>query len=409
MTKEPNKTNSFELIAVHFLKELKAIFTDSGAVLILVGALLIYPVVYSFGYFNEVLSDLPIGVVDLDQTSTSRKYTNMLDASQEVAVSCKPQGLSDAEDMLLNNKINGVFLIPKGFQKDILSGKQTNVAVYADGSYMLKYKAFYTAASYVNAYFGGGIAVKRSMLEGKSFQQAQMANSPLSVQTHILYNPSGAYGSFIMPGLILIIIQQTLLIGIGIVGGTFSESKTSPFVLPLQRRHREILPLIAGKAGAYLFLSAFNICLAVVLVHDWFNYPDKASLIDIGMILFPFLLSVILLGTVVSTLFRHRESAIVFMMFLSPIALFLSGVSWPTSAMPGWLVALSKLLPGTTAVPAYLRLRTMGVGISEVKPELLLLYFQAALYALFTFLYFWVRVSMDRRKERVNSALSIIQ
>ena len=78
--KDKNKINSFELMAFHFKNELKAIFTDSGDVLILVGALLIYPLLYSFGYFNEVLTNLPVGVVDLDQTATSRKYTNMLDA-----------------------------------------------------------------------------------------------------------------------------------------------------------------------------------------------------------------------------------------------------------------------------------------------------------------------------------------
>jgi len=204
-----------------------------------------------------------------------------------------------------------------------------------------------------------------------------------------------------MPGLILIIIQQTLLIGIGILGGTFSESKASPFVLTERRRMREVIPFIFGKVGAYLLISAFNICLALVLVHDWFNYPDKAGMLDVLMLLFPFLLAVIFFGIGLSTLFRHRESAIVFMMFLSPIALFLSGVSWPASAIPDWLVGLSKLLPGTTVVPAYLRLRTMGVSLTDVKPELLFLYRQAAIYAVLTISYIFVRIYIDKRKQKV--------
>jgi len=75
------KINSFELTAIHFTNELKTIFTDGGAVLVLLGAMLIYPILYSFGYFNEVITDLPIGVVDLDQSISSRKYISMLDAS----------------------------------------------------------------------------------------------------------------------------------------------------------------------------------------------------------------------------------------------------------------------------------------------------------------------------------------
>jgi ABC-2 type transport system permease protein len=398
MAKNRNKINSFELMAIHFKNELKSIFTDSGAVLILVGALLIYPVVYSLGYFNEVLTDLPIGVVDLDQSVTSRKYTGMLDAAREVEVTSNPLNLKQAEDLFLANKISGVVLISKDFQKDIFSGKQANVAVYADGSYLLKYKTLYTAASVVNAYFGGGVAVKRYMIEGKSMEQAKISASPFDIQTHMLYNPSGSYGSFVMPGLIIIIIQQTLLIGIGIIGGTFSESKASPFVLPEQKRMREVIPLVFGRVGAYLLISAFNICLALVLVHDWFNYPDKAAMLEVLMLLFPFLLAVIFLGIGLSTLFQHRESAIVFMMFLSPIALFLSGISWPVSAIPDWLVGLSKILPGTNVVPAYLRLRTMGVGISNVKPELLKLYLQAASYAVITISYFYIRLYVEKQK-----------
>jgi ABC-2 type transport system permease protein len=399
-----NIINRLELIAIHFKRELKAIFTDKGALLILVGAMLIYPVIYSIGYFNETLTNIPIGVVDLDHSSASRKYAGMIDASSELVVSCKPADLSSAEELFMANKIAGVILIPKGFQKEVLAGRQTNVAFYADASYFLKYKNEILAATYANAYFGGGISIVRYMTEGKSWQQAKVSNDPLSVHTHILYNPSSAYGSFIMPGLILIIIQQTLLIGIGILGGSFSESKKSPFVLPIQRRRKEILPFLLGKAGAYIFISLFNITIAVVLVHHWFNYPDKASLVSVIMLLFPFLLSTIFLGIGLSTLFIHRESAIVFMVFLSPIAIFLSGLSWPVSAMPDWIVMLSKVMPSTTVVPAYLRLRTMGVGIEDVKQELIYLYIQAAIYAGLTITYFFVRISSmgERRQQSLD-------
>lgn len=387
-------------MAIHFIKELKAIFSDKGALLILVGAMLIYPVIYSIGYFNETMTDLTVGVVDMDHTAASRKYAGMIDASNELAVSCKPDDLKQAEVLFMENKINGVILVPKGFQEEILAGRQANVSVYADASYFLKYKNEILAVTYANAYFSGGVSIKRYMAEGKSFQQAKVSNDPLTAQTHNLYNPSSAYGSFIMPGLILIIIQQTLLIGIGILGGSFSESKKSPFVLPVQKRRKEILPYLMGKTGAYLLISLVNIAIALVMVHHWFNYPDKANTVEVLMLLLPYLLAVIFLGIGLSTLFVHRESAIVFMVFLSPIVLFLSGISWPTSAMPEWIVIISKAMPSSTAVPAYLRLRTMGVGITEIKQELIYLYWQAGFYALLTSVYFYIRINIDKRKLR---------
>jgi ABC-2 type transport system permease protein len=402
MKKEQNKNNRFELVAVHFIKELKAIFNDRGAMLILVGAMVIYPVLYSIGYLNETMTNLSVGVVDLDHSAASRKYAQMIDASSELKVSCKPESLGAAEQLFMTNKINGAVVIPKGFKKEIMAGRTANVAIYADASYFLKYKNEIMAVTYVNAYFGGGISVLHYVAEGKSIQQAKVSNDPMPSQTHILYNPASSYGSFIMPGMILIIIQQTLLIGIGVLGGSFSESKSSPFLLSATNRRKEIVPLLMGKTGAYLFLSLFNIAFALILVHHWFNYPDKANIFDVMLLMFPYLLSVIFLGIGLSTLFKHRESAIVFMVFLSPIALFLSGLSWPVSAMPDWIVSLSKLMPSTTAIPAYLRLRTMGVGISAVKTEVVYLYIQTAIYALVTISIFWFRILADKKSKGIQ-------
>ncbi len=398
MTEKEHNPGSLELIAIHFKQELKEVLADKGAMLILIGAMIIYPLVYSIGYSGEVLTELPVGVVDLDQSSFSRQYSRMLDATNELEVSSNPSSLDEAENLFMKDEIKGVLLIPKGFGKDILDGNQAHVSVYADGSYFLKYKTEILASNMVNSYFNAGVAVQRYMIEDKSFDQAVVASSPISTHTHILYNPSASYGSFVMPGLILIIIQQTLLIGIGILGGSFSASKKTPFLLPENRRRREVLPYLLGKTGAYLLVSLFNVALAVILVHHWFNYPDKGSILHVMMLLFPFLLAVIFLGIALSTLFKHRESAIVFMVFLSPIALFLSGISWPVSAMPEWLVVLSKIFPGTTAIPAYLRLRTMGVGMSDIRHDMIALYIQAAVYAVFTLVYFYLHVYADNSK-----------
>lgn len=411
--KKQNRISGLELVAKHFVNELKAIFTDKGALLILIGAMLIYPIVYSIGYYRETMSDMPVGVVDLDHSEMSRKYISMIDASMELQVTCEPLSLMEAESVFMHYGIGGVVVIPKGFQSDLMSATSTNVAVYADASYFLKYRNTYMAVALVNSYFSGGISVVRYMAEGKSFEQAKIANDPLPVYRHVLYNPASGYASFIMPGLILIIIQQTLLIGIGVLGGSFSESKASPFLLPKEERKKEILPYLTGKSGAYILISLMNISYGVIMIQNWCAYPNKANIVEVLMLLFPFLIAVIFLGIGLATLFKHRESAIIFMVFLSPIALFMSGLSWPSSAMPQWLVGLSKLMPSTTVVPAYLRMRTMGVGIAGVKREILVLYGQAALYVGLTIVYFFTKGIIGTKKgalsrKKKNSKITLL-
>jgi len=75
------------------------------------------------------------------------------------------------------------------------------------------------------------------------------------------------------------------------------------------------------------------------------------------------------MGITFSVLFKRRESSIMFMVFMSPIVIFLSGVSWPASSIPPFLYNLAHLFPSTIMIPAYLRVRSMGVGIYEIRHE----------------------------------------
>lgn len=209
----------------YFFTELKLIFSDAGAVLLFVIAMFIYPLLYAIGYEKETIRELPVAIVDLDHSSTSRQYSRMADATEQLKVTCKPGSIKEAEKLFYEGQVKGVILIPDNFEKDILSGKQTNIVVYCDASFFLLYKQIFSGASFSNGMFNAGIEIKRMISEGKSTAQAKDLQEPLTVSVYNLYNPVGGYGTFVMPGMILIIMQQTLLIGIGMLGGTIREKK----------------------------------------------------------------------------------------------------------------------------------------------------------------------------------------
>jgi ABC-2 type transport system permease protein len=107
----------------------------------------------------------------------------------------------------------------------------------------------------------------------------------------------------------------------------------------------------------------------MVWIHSWFSYPNQGSYLTVLMLTLPFLLSVIFMGITCSVLFKRRESSIMFMVFLSPIVIFLSGISWPAQSIPPFLYNLAHLFPSTIMIPAYLRVRSMGVGLYEIRHE----------------------------------------
>jgi ABC-2 type transport system permease protein len=387
-----------------FVDELKTIFKDNGAMLILFFAVLAYPLVYSIAYKNNVVRDIPVTVVDLDHTSSSRQMVKMLDATKELQVAQEVGSLHEAKQLFWDGNSKGVIMIPEGFEKDLLKGFQTSVSVYCDASYFLLYKETLTGTIQATGTFSAGVEIKRLMAAGSGEEQAMQQRDPMPAKFYYLYNPSGSYGSYVMPGMILIILQQTLLIGIGMIGGAGKERRNNRMVKPGLRVRQGMFSVVFGKGLAYFVIYLANIAYTLVYLSKWFGFPDKGSFTDICILLVPYLFSVIFLGLMISMLFHRREHSIMTLVFVSPIVLFISGLSWPVSSIPPLLYKLSHIFPSTSMIPAFLRIRTMGVSISDVRPELLFLVIQMIVYFILASFAYKITVIRQERLHRKHFA-----
>ena len=369
-----------EMTTQFYRDEFRAIRKDSGAILILMGAMLIYPIVYAIAYKNEVVRELRTTIVDLDRTTTSHQLIKMIEGAEQIDINRVATSLDEAKKDFFEGGSGGIIVIPDNFEKDILNGRQTNVSVFADGSYFLIYRQMLGGSIKAVGTFSAGVEIKKLMMEGKNYNQAAQMRDPLTADIHYLFNQSSGYGSFIMPGLIIIILQQTLLIGIGMVGGTAKERKRDSFMVPDALKPGGVLPILFGKSLSYFTIYAFNCVLTMVWVHSWFNYPNLGSYLSVMLLSIPFLLSVTFMGITLSVLFKRRESSMIFMIFLSPIVMFLSGISWPTSSLPPIVYTLAHAFPSTIVVPAYLRIRNLRVGMQDVNHEYFMLLIQMCFY-----------------------------
>ncbi len=361
--------------------EFRDIRKDSGAILILVGAMMIYPIIYAIAYQNEVVRELKTIVVDLDRTTTSHQLIKMLEGAEQIEINRVAVSLDEAKDDFFEGNSGGIVVIPENFEKNILNGNQADVLVLADGSYFLIYRQLISGSVKAVGTFSAGVEIKKLMMEGKTYNQVSQLRDPLVADFHYWFNPSSGYGSSMMPGIIIIILQQTLLIGIGMLGGTAKEKKQDSFLVPVSLKKGGVLPILFGKSLAYLTIYAVNCVITMIWVHSWFSYPNQGSYFTVLMLTLPFVLSVIFMGITCSVLFKRRESSIMFMVFLSPIVIFLSGVSWPASSIPSFLYNMAHLFPSTIMIPAYLRVRSMGVGMYEIRHE----YFQLLIQMIFYF------------------------
>jgi len=390
----------FELTWFSFVDELKTIFKDQGAMLILLLAVFAYPLVYSVAYKNNVVRNIPVSIVDMDNTSTSRQVIRMIDATKEISVAQKVNSLNDAKKLFWDGDSKGIILVPSGFEKDLLSGHQSSVSVYCDASYFLIYKETLSGTIQAAGTASAGVEIKRLLATGESEKQAIQQRDPMPAKFYNLYNPAGSYGSYVMPGMILIILQQTLLVGIGMIGGAGKERRNNQEVRPGIRVRQGMFSVVFGKGLAYFSIYLVNITFTLVYLSKWFGFPDKGNFADVLILLVPFLFSVIFLGLLVSMLFHRREHSIMTLVFVSPIVLFLSGLSWPENSIPKFLYQIAHIFPSTSMIPAYLRIRTMGVSINDVRPELIFLVVQMVVYFLLASVGYKISVIRQERHQK---------
>jgi len=374
-----------EQLLLAFRNEWETIFKDRGAILILLIAVWIYPLVYAIGYQHNVIRDLPVTVVDQDHSALSRQLIRMVGATQEIEIKGRTGDFREAEELFREGETKGILLIPNNFERDILRGGQAHIGLYCDASYFLIYKESLRGTLKAAGTLSAGIEIKRLMATGIPPEMAKMQRDPVSMKSYTLYNPAGSYGSYVMPGLILVIIQQTLLVGIGMIGGARREKQK---MLATSKEHEmsAIFYTLSGRSLAYFFLYGFNLIFTQIILYHWFGFPDKGAMIDVWLLMVPFLFSVIFMGLTVSLLLTRREHSIMMLVFLSPIVLFVSGMSWPVTSLPPLLYRLAHLFPSTSVIPAYLRIRTMGGSMVDVRSELFFLTGQMIVYGVLAML-----------------------
>jgi ABC-2 type transport system permease protein len=224
-----------------------------------------------------------------------------------------------------------------------------------------------------------------------------VAVRPLDYADVPLYNPQAGYGSFILPGVLMLILQQTLVLGIGLSAGTTREQSRYRQLIPVNRHYRRTLPIVFGKSLCYFMIYAVMGAWLVAGVPRLFHFPQLASPVSLLVLMLPYTLACIFFGMVVSCLVRYRENVMLLVVFISVPLLFLTGVSWPQSHIPGLWQGVSWLFPSTFGIRAYVRMNSMGGTLSDVLNEYHALWIHVLVYFVVACLVYRHHVNFARR------------
>ncbi|EPD31782.1 ABC-2 type transport system permease protein [Capnocytophaga granulosa] len=350
------------------LWEAKYIFRDRAVFFSFVIVAVLVSFLYTYLYSEETLQELPIGVVDDDHTSQSRQLLRMIDANSGVAIYSSYLNLSEAKKAFQQEQIRGIITIPSSFSRDLQRGEQPSISVYADASYMLYYKQILTAAKVSATYLNAGVEMKRTSAQGKLPSQVRDEAMPVSAKVVSLYNPSSGYATFLIPVVLVIIFQTTILTAVGILGGTMRESNKLRKIYPNSNSFWGALPIVMGKATTYLALSMAILLIILGIVMPLFGIPVRSSILSTMVFMVPFVLSIVFMGLCLLGFLRRREDAIMLIMYTSLPSVMLTGFSWPTVAMPEWLHAFSYIVPTTLGAKGFVSITQMGASLSTIFP-----------------------------------------
>lgn len=286
-----------------FRSELHRIFALRPVFAVIILAAAVYAVFYPQPYLNEALRNVPIAVVDQDGTQSSRELARLVDATPDVAVASVLPDVATAEREVYLRNIFGILLIPQHFERDLLHGRQSPVALYADASYFLMYQRMSGAVAGVARALGVGIETRRLIGLGVDPAIAAAATDPMPLTAVQLFNPQGGYATYILPGALILLLQQTLLIGVGLLGTMPGSHGASPRGAedPLYEAAMTVL----GKLMAYLAVEAVIVPFYLIGLPYLYGIPRLGSVVSILAVALPFSLAVGALGMVVALIFRR--------------------------------------------------------------------------------------------------------
>ncbi|MCL1943894.1 MAG: ABC transporter permease [Candidatus Azobacteroides sp.] len=358
------------------------IMREPGVLIIFFAATLLYPLLYGIIYGNEVLREIPVAVIDMSQSSMSRKYIQALDATPELYVAFKPQSLKEAEELFYRHQIHGIIFISSDFDKNIYRGTQSFVSVYLDMSSFLYYKATLTAVSIVSREVGAQIQYQNLLSTGLTTQQAAVSVNPLPCEGMSIFNGGGGFGSFLLPAVFILIFYQTLILGINMLAGVYWEENRYKNLIIHQNRRFGTLDIVFGKGFCYFSLYMVLAFYLTGLIPRIYNLPHIGNGWTLFLFMIPFLLSTTFLAMTISIFMRNMESAFLLLLFSTLPLLFLAGASWPQSGIPAFWKAVSYLFPSTHGIQGYIRINTMNAGLNEVAKEYFILWLETGVYFL---------------------------
>lgn len=288
-------------------------------------------------------TELPVAVVDLDNSSTSRNLTRQLAAFEQTGVVMRTASFQEARIALQKGDIYGIYYIPENFAVDAASGKQPKLSFYTNNAFLIAGSLLFRDMKTMSVLAGGAVGLQLGLAKGYTEAQIMGQLQPIVIETHSLGNPWLNYSVYlnnvILPGVLQLMIFLVTVFAIG------SEIKMGTSQEWLRMGNHSLLVSLLGKLLPHtVIFSLMGITICSVL-YGYSGFPLLSGWLPMVSAMILLVLASQAVGVFMIGVLPTLRLGLSFASLFGMIAFSITGFTFPVPAMDPTLQALSELFP----------------------------------------------------------------
>ena len=314
--------------------------------------------IYGQGY----LRDMPVVLVDMDNSHTSHLTARYLDAHRYLQIKYTTQSIPEAEGYLQSRKANALILIPKHFEKDLKSGRQTTLKAYSYGANLVVGRELQKAVTEIILTIKSKLNSSKLAAKKQNWVNEKKDYPPIRLETHNLYNPYFNYGWFVPPGLIIAIWQLLLVLSVAVVWSMDFEQNKWQEILKLA--NRKISLMWIGRLIPFLLLFSVQWLILVYAVFPLFGIPVHGAMWQ-GLLFWMLFVAIVYnYGSTISVMSQDSIFSVTVCSLTLAGAFAFSGYSYPIWEIPLLPRLFAFIMPTTHYLPCFQSFYLQGSSLA---------------------------------------------
>lgn len=381
-------------------REFRLFFKDTTLLSVFILAPIIYALLFGFVYREGKLKNLPVIVVDMDNTPLSNQLIDMINDNEKLKVVETKYNNIGTNDAMLEKKAVLVVVIPDRFEASVLQKKYPEVNTFINTTNLLTANIATQGLQATLGTFSAGISIKSIEKTGKNSIQAASQYEPFKVNYIRLFNETANYLSFMWPGVLAVVLQQVLLLGMAV---SFSrEYENNTFNSELLGHTHSAFTAVMVKVLPFWIISIFILAI-YYMFHFIFKAPIPSPLTSYAISTSLFIMAVSFLGVTFSAIITNSLRATQILMLIATPAFIIGGYTWPMEAMPGGVRFLANIIPLTPFLNIHKSMLFQHAELHQLTGDLKHLILLLIIYSLTAFLAVKIRMMIGIRKQNSKS------